>query len=63
LDDEAGAITGLMQRYRNLPMSLADACLVRLAKISGLPICTLDSDFMIYRGHRRAALDVISLSR
>ncbi len=63
LDDEASAIAGLMHRYRNLPMSLADACLVRLAEISGLPICTLDSDFTIYRGHRRAALDVISPTR
>jgi len=41
-------------------MSLADACLVRLAEISGLPICILDSDFTIYRGRRRAALALIS---
>jgi uncharacterized protein len=52
-----------MHRYRNLPMSLADACLVRLAEISGLPICTLDSDFEIYRAHRRARLGLISPSQ
>ncbi len=63
LDEEADAISDFMHRYRNLPMSLADACLVRLAEISGLPICTLDSDFTIYRGHRRARLSLISPSR
>lgn len=60
LKDEAGNVSALMHRYRNLPMSLADACLVRLAEISGLPICTLDFDFTIYRGHRRTALALIS---
>jgi predicted nucleic acid-binding protein len=63
LDEEADAISDFMHRYRNLPMSLADACLVRLAEISGLPICTLDSDFTIYRGHRGARLSLISPSR
>jgi len=63
LDDEAGPICDFMHRYRDLPMSLADACLVRLAEISGLPICTLDSDFTIYRGHRRARLHLISPSQ
>jgi uncharacterized protein len=63
LDSEAAAIAQLMHRYRNLPMSLADACLVRLAEISGLPICTLDSDFEIYRAHRRARLSLIRPSQ
>ena len=63
LEDEVGAIGELMQRYRNLPMSLADACLVRLAEISRLPICTLDSDFEIYRGHRGTILALIHPTR
>ena len=62
LTDEAGAVAELMLRYRNLPMSLADACLVRLAEISRLPICTLDDDFAIYRGRRRTYLKLISPS-
>ncbi|HEX3521238.1 MAG TPA: PIN domain-containing protein [Stellaceae bacterium] len=58
LDAEAEAVRGLMSRYSNIPMSLADACVVRLAEISGLPVCTLDSDFTIYRvsGRKRLAL-------
>jgi predicted nucleic acid-binding protein len=42
----------LMHRYRNRPMSLADACLVRLSEIhSDAELLTLDSDFRIYRRH------------
>jgi uncharacterized protein len=59
LDAEAGAVRELMTRYSNIPMSLADACLVRLAEISRLPICTLDSDFAIYRASGRKRLVLI----
>jgi predicted nucleic acid-binding protein len=61
LDQELGAVRALMQRYVNVPMSLADACLVRLAEITSLPICTLDGDFAIYRAHGRRPLNLISL--
>jgi uncharacterized protein len=60
IDHELAAIRVLMERYANVPMSLADACLVRLAAITGLPICTLDSDFAIYRTHGRRALTLIA---
>lgn len=50
----------LMQRYASVPMSLADACLVRMAELTSLPICTLDADFTIYRAHGRQTLDLIS---
>jgi predicted nucleic acid-binding protein len=59
LDEELPAIRALMRRYANVPMSLADACLVRLAEMTGLPICTLDRDFAIYRTSRRRALNLI----
>ena len=54
LDQELPPIQALMERYENVPMSLADACMVRLAEITSLPICTLDSDFAIYRAHGNA---------
>jgi predicted nucleic acid-binding protein len=60
LAEEAAAARALMERYADVPMSLADACLVRLAEMTGLPICTLDSDFTVYRAHRNRALDLIS---
>lgn len=59
LDAEARAVRELMSRYSNIPMSLADACLVRLAEISGLPVCTLDSDFALYRASGRKRLGLI----
>jgi predicted nucleic acid-binding protein len=63
IEDELAAIRALMERYANVPMSLADACLVRLAEITGLPICTLDSDFAIYRTRGRRALTLITPDR
>lgn len=52
VQEEQADLRALMHRYRNRPMSLADACLVRLSEIhkSG-EIFTLDSDFRIYRRH------------
>jgi uncharacterized protein len=62
VEKEAAAIATLMQRYADLPMSLADACLVRMAENSSsasCPICTLDGDFRVYRRHGRTPLDLI----
>src|SRR5260370_24786805 len=63
LDEEMTVVRALMECYANVPMSLADACLVRLAEITGLPICTLDSDFAIYRASGRRALTLITPER
>ena len=47
----------LMRRYRDRPMSYADACLVRMAKLHPhAAIWTLDRNFQIYRMHRRRPL-------
>ncbi len=62
IEKDAASISTLMQRYADLPMSLADACLVRLAENSSgatCSICTLDSDFRVYRRHGRTPLDLI----
>jgi predicted nucleic acid-binding protein len=43
-----------MQKYADVPMSLADACLVRMTEMTADPlILTTDSDFRIYRRHGR----------
>jgi uncharacterized protein len=48
-----------MRRYRNRPMSLADACLVRLSEIHGAAeVFTLDGDFRIYRRHGNKVIPV-----
>lgn len=37
LRDEIAAVRALFQRYDNVPASLADACLIRLAELHELP--------------------------
>ena len=40
----------LMERYANVPMSFADACLIAMTEITpGARVFTLDRDFLIYR--------------
>ena len=55
IDQNARELHSLMRKYRDLPMSLADACLVRMAEtIEGATVLTTDSHFKIYRmGDRR----------
>jgi predicted nucleic acid-binding protein len=60
LNDEVKPIRDLMQRYQSVPMSFADACLVRMSElIAGSSVLTLDSDFHIYRKNRREMIDLI----
>jgi uncharacterized protein len=60
LDDELEPVISLMQRYRDVPMSLADACLVRMAELyPGSRIMTIDSHFRRYRKHRRQAIPLV----
>ena len=60
-DEDAAAIAKLMTRYRSVPMSLADACLVRLVeRTSNATVFTLDSDFGIYRQKGRRVIPLLS---
>ena len=64
LQHEAQRIGDLIRRYRNVPMSLADACLVRMAELHpDNTILTLDSDFLIYRKHEREPLALLMPER
>lgn len=47
-------VLALMQKYKDMPMSFADACLVRMTELRAESvILTTDSDFAIYRRHGR----------
>lgn len=60
-DAEAASIARLMRRYKNVPMSLADACLVRLIELtSQATLFTLDSDFAIYRQKGRRLIPLLA---
>jgi predicted nucleic acid-binding protein len=53
-------VTKLIRRYVNVPMSFAGACLVRMSEL--IPDCvifTLDTDFRIYRRHRRQMIPLL----
>ena len=53
------AVLALMDRYANVPMSLADACLVRMCELDErATLLTTDSDFLVYRmnGHNTLPL-------
>jgi uncharacterized protein len=60
VEDQLADLRVLMRRYRDRPMSLADACLVRLAELNpGSAIFTLDTDFRIYRRHGNKVISVL----
>ena len=51
----------LMERYANVPMSFADACLVAMAEqMPEAKIFTLDRDFLIYRRADGQALALVA---
>jgi len=60
LSSEISEIKSLMNKYENVPMSLADACLVRMSELSDNSVVfTLDSDFHIYRKNGKAKIPLI----
>ena len=61
LVNEFQPVFALMEKYANVPMSLADACLVRMTEILSDPVVlTTDSDFRIYRRHGRHVVPCIT---
>ena len=60
LEAESTAIIQLLNKYMDIPMSLADACLVRMSEqFSDSVICTLDTDFKIYKRNRRETIPLL----
>ena len=64
LDAAAGSVRRLMKKYADVPIDLADACLIHLATELGTSrILTLDSDFEIYRWARNRPFENLIPSR
>ena len=60
LGDHHSAVLGMLRRYADVPMSLADACVVRLAELHPQsPVLTLDGDFLVYRKNGRQVIEVL----
>jgi predicted nucleic acid-binding protein len=54
------SVRSLMHRYANVPMSLADACLVRMSELDpAARVLTMDSDFKVYRRNGRQVIPTI----
>ena len=59
--DHHSSLLTMVRRYNDVPMSLADACLVRLAELyPQSPVSALDSDFVVYRKNGRQLIPIIS---
>ena len=51
----------LLNKYADLPMSFADACLVRMAELAGrCQVFTTDRHFRVYRRHGRDVIPVLA---
>ena len=60
VEDQQADLRALLQRYRDRPMSLADACLVRMAELhADSQVFTLDDDFRLYRRHGNKVIPVL----
>lgn len=61
---ETERLIKLQQTYKNIPMSLADACLVRMSELHYQSrVFTTDSDFRIYRRHGRQVISLLAPHR
>jgi predicted nucleic acid-binding protein len=60
LGEHLAEVGALMRKYRNVPMSLADACLVRMTETEqDAFVITTDHDFTVYRRLRNRVVPAI----
>ena len=60
LEEQSAAVAGLLARYRDAPMSLADACLLRMSELwTDSQVLTCDSHFRPYRRSGRRTIPTL----
>jgi len=60
LDEHHAPVARLMSKYSDVPMSLADACLVRMTELHPRSVVlTFDADFHVYRRHGRLVVPTL----
>jgi predicted nucleic acid-binding protein len=58
--DDMDAVLRLLGKYADVPMSFADACLVRMTEMLNDPVLlATDTDFRIYRRHGRQVIPCV----
>jgi predicted nucleic acid-binding protein len=61
LAENLDAVVKLIEKYSDVPMSLADACLVRMTETLADPIVlTTEEDFRVYRRHSRQVVPCVT---
>jgi predicted nucleic acid-binding protein len=61
LAENTEPVMRLIEKYSDVPMSLADACLVRMTETLADPlIVTTDRDFRVYRRHNRHVVPCVT---
>ena len=61
LASELESVSRLLAKYKDVPMSLADACLVRMSELNPeRKVFTLDSDFKVYRKNGRQFIPTLA---
>jgi len=61
LESEFESVAALMGRYSDIPMDLADACLVRMSELHrDCRVWTLDRDFRFYRRFGRQVIPLLA---
>lgn len=64
VEDHADRVFALMHKYQDLPMSLADASLVRMVERQlGERLFTFDRHFTIYRDEKRRRIPLLDAGR
>ena len=57
---EVTSVRALMKKFATVPMSLADACVVRMTELDQTSVVlTLDSDFKVYRRNKRQVVPTL----
>ena len=61
MDENRSDVLNLLRKYADQPMSLADACLVRMAELNdNCQIFTTDRDFLVYRRKGRGVIPLLA---
>ena len=61
MDDQRSDVIQLLRKYADQPMSLADACLVRMAELwDACQVFTTDRDFRVYRRNGRHVIPLLA---
>jgi predicted nucleic acid-binding protein len=61
VSDQRSDLWRLLRKYADRPMSLADACLVRMAELhEHCRIFTTDKDFLVYRRKGRGVIPLLA---